>query len=77
MTTVIVNMTDLFTGKIVTRQICVSNITIPDYSAALNSECSVIPKHDAIIRNKLNEWILNRANQQHNTLLELESYRIV
>ena len=65
MTNVTLTMTDIFTEETVTRTICASNI----FARGVTSDESVIVK-------RLNEWIDVRGNEQHDTVLELESYEI-
>ena len=60
-----VTMTDDFTGETVERQIDISNFSI-------KSNFPNISEQEAI----LNEWIISRANHQHDTSLTLESWNI-
>ena len=61
--------------KEVVREICISNSLVDDNSAPSGWECSIIGTIDQQ-RKKLNEWISERANEQHNTLLSLKSWVI-
>jgi|LakMenE18May11ns_1017448.scaffolds.fasta_scaffold8665755_1 hypothetical protein len=61
--------------KEVVREICISNILVSDNSAPSGWECSIIGTIEQQ-RKKLNEWISERANEQHNTLLSLKSWVI-
>jgi hypothetical protein len=69
MENVTVTMNDLFTGKQVERTIDITNVMIA------GSECQEIaPRH--IQERLLNEWIEDRANEQHDTILELVSWEV-
>lgn len=61
--------------KEVVREICISNILVNDSSATDGWECSIVGTIEQQ-RRKLNEWIKERANEQHNTLLSLKSWVI-
>lgn len=71
-----VKMKDLLTGKEVERNIDISNFYIPDYSAHEGWESDTIAplgKQETLLK----EWIKDRANEQHNTILELISWSII
>jgi len=70
MATVTLQMKDLFTEASVERTIDISNISV--YDGVCNR---VLTNPEKIISN-LNEWIQERGNEQHNTILELISYSI-
>jgi len=73
--TVTVKMTDLFNGNEVVRTICASNIMVSDSSAVLDFECQTLASKEKQ-KALLNAWINDRANEQHNTILELQSWTI-
>lgn len=77
MQTVTVVMIDLFstTQEEVVRTIDISNICVVDSSANLDWECNVIATKEKQAK-LLEQWIRDRANEQHNTLLELKSWTI-
>jgi hypothetical protein len=61
--------------KEVVREICISNLMVNDSSALLDCECNVLGTIEQQ-RTRLNNWISERANEQHNTLLSLKSWTI-
>lgn len=61
-----VTMTDDFTGETITREIDITNVMINNMIAS-----------DAQITENLNQWINQRANQQHETILTLVSYELI
>ena len=65
METVTLKMDDLLNGTIIERTIDISNLFM---GMELGS------KEDQTY--KLNCWISNRGNQQHNTILRLKSFKI-
>lgn len=74
MTTITVIMIDHLTEELarVERTIHIGNICVPDNVW----NCDRVATDDAVIRAALTRWIDDRACQQHDTILELESYRI-
>ena len=70
MTDITLNMTDLFTGKEIVRTIDISNIYID------NGTCWEVAKGEERQRGLLNNWIEDRGNEQHDTILELVSWTI-
>lgn len=75
MTTVKLTLKDLFTDKLITRSIDISNILVNDSSAPLNWECNILGNKEQQ-EARLNEWITDRGNEQHNTLLELVTWEL-
>ena len=77
MNTVTVTMIDELTEnqEQVVREICISNICV-SADAPLNWEHNTVETNDSKIRKMLNNWISERANKQHNTILSLVSYKI-
>ena len=73
--TVTVKMYDELNEVNVERTICRSNIMVADENAALGWECQVIGTNEQIKR-LLNEWIRERANEQHDTILTLKSWTV-
>lgn len=61
-----VTMTDDFTGETINREIDITNAMINNMIAS-----------DAQITENLNQWIDQRANQQHETILTLVSYELI
>lgn len=61
-----VTMTDDFTRETITREIDITNAMINNMIAS-----------DAQITENLNQWINQRANQQHETILTLVSYELI
>lgn len=59
-------MNDLLNDKIVTRQIDLSNIFTGHKPATKENQTEL-----------LNRWINERGNDQHETILELDSWEIV
>jgi hypothetical protein len=66
MKTVQLEMNDLLNGGTVTRQIDISNIFTGSKPATKENQTDL-----------LNNWINQRGNQQHDTVLELVSFSIV
>jgi len=75
--TIIVNMIDSFSQQPVKREIDISNFSVPDTNAASGWECDIITHDNSLQRDILNSWIEDRANEQHNTVLELIDWEIV
>lgn len=73
MQTVTVTLKDIFTEQLIERTICASNICVADSSADIDFE-----HHEIAAREKqaelLKRWIAERANEQHDTTLELVSW---
>lgn len=76
MTSVILKMNDLFNEKQVEREIDISNLYVPNYNAPLNFEHDILGTPEQQRKN-LEQWIKERGNQQHDTLLELVSWEII
>jgi hypothetical protein len=76
-TTIELTMTDFFTGNPVVRNIDISNFSVPDYNAADGWETNVITTDETKRIELLNNWIDERGNEQHDTILTLDSYRII
>lgn len=74
--TITVNMIDGFTGKPVTREIDISNFSVNDCSAPAGWECDKIEDDKEKQRALLERWINERANDQHDTFLELVSWSV-
>ncbi len=74
MTRVNLIMTDILENKEVLRTIDVSNILVSDNSI-LDFECNKIGNESQILKS-INNWIIERGNKQHETILELKSYTI-
>ena len=70
-------MKDLFTGKEIERRIDISNITRPDYNAPTGWECDIVEPDPERQRAMIERWIVDCANDQHETLLELVSWEII
>ena len=66
MKTVQLEMSDLLNGGTVTRQIDISNIFTGSKPSTKENQTDL-----------LNNWINQRGNQQHDTILELVSFSIV
>tara|TARA_R110002167_G_scaffold110087_3_gene280320 strand:- start:107 stop:355 length:249 start_codon:yes stop_codon:yes gene_type:complete len=66
MRAITVTMTDNFTGETINRDIDITNAMINNIIGT-----------DAQITENLNQWINHRANQQHETLLTLISYKLI
>ena len=75
MTTVTLKMYDELNQKNVERTIDGSNIMVADTNALPGMECNKIG-NDQQIKEKLDQWINERANKQHNTILSLINYKI-
>lgn len=73
---VVLHMEDWITGEKITRAIDISNIFVDDRTAPLDCEGMCIATDDKQIRKCLENWILQRGNQQHNAHLSLLSYEI-
>jgi hypothetical protein len=72
MTTVTVKMTDILNGKAeVERIICASNIMV----SCNTWNCNKMGSDEQIIK-ALKLWITERAEAQHDTMLDLVSYQI-
>ena len=76
MNTITVNMKDLFTNKPVTRNIDISNFSVINYDAPAGWECNKIEDNKDKQRAILENWIEDRANDQHDTWLELVSWSV-
>jgi hypothetical protein len=74
MTRVNLIMTDILENKEVLRTIDISNILVADNSI-LDFECNKIGNESQILKG-INNWIIERGNKQHETILELKSYTI-
>ena len=70
MTSLTINMTDTMTGKEIIRTVDISVIYID------NGTCWEVAKGEERQRGLINEWIEDRANDQHDTILELNSWTI-
>jgi len=70
MTNVTLNMTDLFTEKEIIRTVDISVIQFD------NGTCWEVAKGEGRQRGLINEWIEDRANDQHDTILTLNSWVI-
>lgn len=70
MQTITVNMQDLWTGKTVTREIDISVIYVN------GAECWEVAQSQEKREELINEWIKDRANDQHETELELIDFTI-
>ena len=75
MGTITVKMYDELNQVNVERVICNSNAMLPNDNAPLGWECNVIGT-DEQIKNNLNAWIRERANDQHDTILTLLSWEL-
>ena len=75
MTTVTLKMYDEFNEVNVERTIDGSNLLVNDDTAEWGWESHVVGTSEQIERN-LNNWIKERGNQQHDTLLTLKSWTI-
>jgi len=69
MTTVTLNMQDLYTGESISRTIDGSN------AMTSGSECWELRGENSQ-RDSLERWISERGNEQHNTTLELIDWTI-
>ena len=74
MLSVTIFMQDELNGNKVERTIDGSNLMVADNST-FGWECNKIGTSEEIESN-LNNWIKERGNQQHETLLTLEGWRI-
>ena len=75
METVTLKMTDEITEKEVVRTIDISNLMIPNYNAQIGWEGNIIApkeKQEALLEN----WIRHFGNEQHDTILTLNSWEI-
>lgn len=63
--------------ELIERFIDISNFSIPNYKAQLNFEHNIITEDENKQKEILENWISERANDQHETLLELVSWEIV
>ena len=68
MTTIHLTMTDDLTGSKVLRSIDISNL--------INWNTQMVVKTEGKQREMLEEWINERGNEQHDTLLTLNSWLI-
>ena len=73
--TVTVIMLDIDTNEQCERTICASNVRVADTSAAIDSEGDVLGTIEEQ-RRLLNGWIVERAWEQHNALLELVDWKL-
>ena len=71
MDTIIVTMIDTKTNKIVERRIDISNFYVP------YQECWKVTTDENEQREMLNDWIKDRANDQHDTILKLSDWKII
>ena len=76
MKTIELTMKDELKNVTVIRNIDISNAMVNDTQAAFGWEGQKIGT-DAQIKNNLNEWIKERGNAQHDTLLTLLYYKII
>ena len=78
MKTITVNMIDLLTDNQdeVVRTIDISNIQVPNYDAPIGWECDKIETDKEKQIKLIEKWIDDRANNQHETILELVSFTI-
>ena len=76
MNTITVNMTDAFTNEPVVRNIDISNFRVNDCSAPDGWECYKIEAREDKQRAILEGWIEDRANDQHDTFLNLVSWSV-
>jgi hypothetical protein len=76
MKTIELTMKDELKNVTVIRNIDISNAMVNDTEAALGWEGQKIGT-DAQIKNNLNEWIKERGNAQHDTILTLLYYKII
>lgn len=74
MTRVNLIMVDILESKEVLRTIDISNVLVADNSV-LDFECNKIGNEKQILKG-INNWISERGNKQHETILELKSYTI-
>lgn len=70
MTDMTINMTDTLTGKEITRTVDISVIHID------NGTCWEVAKGEERQRGLIKEWIEELANDQHDTILDLNSWTI-
>ena len=75
MRTVTVNMKDELNDVNVERTIDLSNVLVNNKNAKYGFECHVVGSN-AEIEASLNNWIEERANEQHDTILTLISWTI-
>jgi ribosome recycling factor len=75
MKTVTLFMFDELNEKQVERTIDISNVTVADTNAPDGWECDVIGTTEQQ-RKGLNAWISERGNEQHDTILTLQSWAI-
>ena len=72
-----VNMTNWNNGETVTRLIDISVLSQPDYNASEGWECNAIVTDKAKQEVILSQWVSERACDQHQALLTLESWSII
>lgn len=70
MTNLTINMTDTLTGKEVVRTVDISVIQFD------NGTCWEVAGDLKVQDRLIKEWIEDRANDQHDTILELNSWTI-
>jgi hypothetical protein len=75
MTTVTLKMQDELNEIIVERTIDGSNLMVNNENVPNGWESHTIGNENQISKN-LNRWILERGNQQHNTILTLIDWKI-
>ena len=75
MNTVTLRMTDELTEKEVVRTIDISVLSVNDDNALSGWECDIIAPVERQ-RKQLERWISERGNQQHDTILTLNSWDI-
>ena len=73
--TVTIQMQDELNNKLVERTIDGSNLLVNDDNAPLGFECSIIGNIKQQ-EQSLNNWIMERGNEQHDTILTLVSWTI-
>lgn len=72
-----VEMIDLATNENVTRTIDISNFHVIDYDAPAGMEGDKIERDSEKQKELLERWINERANEQHETFLQLKSWTIL
>jgi hypothetical protein len=73
MSTVTLKMLDLLENKEIERTIDISNVMVNNSKAPLNFEHDILGTKEQQ-RERLNNWIDERGNKQHDTILELISW---
>lgn len=67
---------DPLNEKSIERTIDVSNVLIPDENAKLGFEKSVLGTEQETYT-KITEWIVERGNYQHDTILVCQNFEII